>query len=99
MPRTPTRVKAVNGDAQKSSGSQEPSSLASQPNPMLSRGSSWKKVKPVELVEEEASPSNQRGEAYSDEDEQTEIRIKDLDSGKEFTVLKARYRIGFACLT
>ena len=90
MPRTPTRLNAENGDSQMASNSHKASKPVLQQTRVLSRGSSWKEVKPVELIEDKASPSHRKGDANSSEDEETEIRIKDLDSGKEFTVLKAR---------
>ena len=93
MPRTHTRVDAENRDPQAASTSHAASRPTLQQTRVPSRGSSWKEVKPVELIEEAPSSSHPTGGADSSEDEETEIRIKDLDSGKEFTVLKARQRL------
>ena len=48
----------------------------------------WKEVKPVDNMIGLALPDHSRAVSTSS-DEEREIRIKDLDSGKEYTVLKA----------
>ena len=87
MPRSPTREPFVEGNLQPSNTSTAGSIALNQPEAVQGRSSSWKEVKPV--IEPENSSQRPTELSISSEDEASkEIRIKNLDSGKEYTVLK-----------